>query len=157
MTIGREAVCPAGVTRVAGHLSWRIGGRRAWAPSPKQFDTERFLNGGRGLYEFFPVRAEGFGACLGMAFALYERRSWLEQVLKARQRFAGPTGLSRARGVRRNITVGALRKGMPLMVQEKKKRARLEGPRMARRILVGNSSAQTFGPDEGQRPFSADP
>ena len=112
MTIGGRRL-PAGVN---ASPSIYLAHRRpeAW-PEPEQFDPERFLNGRPRLYEFFPFGG-GIRRCLGMAFALYEMKVVLAQVLR-RVTLRKADGY-RARGVRRNITL-APSKGMPLVVQKK--------------------------------------
>ena len=112
MTIGGRRL-PAGVN---ASPSIYLAHRRpeAW-PEPGRFDPERFLNGRPGLYEFFPFGG-GIRRCLGMAFALYEMKVVLAQVLR-RVTLRKADGYC-ARGVRRNITL-APSKGMPLVVQKK--------------------------------------
>ena len=87
----------------------------AW-PDPEKFDPERFLKGRPGLYEFFPFGG-GIRRCLGMAFALYEMKVVLAQVL-TRASLRKTPGY-RPRAVRRNITL-APAKGMPVVLEKRR-------------------------------------
>ncbi len=112
MTIGGRHL-PAGVT---ASPSIYLAHRRpeSW-PEPAKFDPERFLKGRPSLYEFFPFGG-GIRRCLGMAFALYEMKVVIAQVL-TRVTLRKLPGY-KARPVRRNITL-APAKGMPLVVLER--------------------------------------
>jgi cytochrome P450 len=81
-------------------------------PEPERFDPERFIGRRPSPYEFFPFGG-GVRRCLGMAFALYEMKIVLAEVLsRVELRFA--TGY-RMQQVRRSITLAPSR-GMPVVV-----------------------------------------
>ena len=81
-------------------------------PEPERFDPERFVGRRTSPYEFFPFGG-GVRRCLGMAFALYEIRIVLSEVLfRVELRLA--TGY-RMQPVRRSITLAPSR-GMPVVV-----------------------------------------
>jgi cytochrome P450 len=81
-------------------------------PEPERFDPERFVGRRTSPYEFFPFGG-GVRRCLGMAFALYEIRIVLSQVL-SRVELRLATGY-RMQPVRRSITLAPSR-GMPVVV-----------------------------------------
>jgi len=83
----------------------------AW-PDPERFDPERFVGQRTSPYAFFPFGG-GVRRCLGMAFALYEMRIVLAQVLVRTLLTAAPG--YRVRVVRRGITF-APSGGMPVVV-----------------------------------------
>jgi cytochrome P450 len=82
-------------------------------PDPEQFRPERFLDRPVRPYHFFPFGG-GTRTCLGMAFATYEMKMVLAEVLR-RTRMRLQPGY-RARVVRRSITFAPSR-GMPLIVE----------------------------------------
>jgi cytochrome P450 len=82
-------------------------------PDPERFDPERFLGQRTNPYAFFPFGG-GVRRCLGMAFALYEMRIVVAQVL-ARTVLRAAAG-HRVRVVRRGITF-APSGGMPVVVE----------------------------------------
>ena len=81
-------------------------------PEPERFDPERFVGRRTSPYEFFPFGG-GVRRCLGMAFALYEIRIVLSEVL-SRVELRLATGY-RMQPVRRSITLAPSR-GMPVVV-----------------------------------------
>ncbi len=81
-------------------------------PEPERFDPERFVGRRTSPYEFFPFGG-GVRRCLGMAFALYEMKIVLAQVL-SRVELRLATGY-RMQPVRRSITLAPSR-GMPVVV-----------------------------------------
>jgi cytochrome P450 len=81
-------------------------------PEPERFDPERFIGRRPSPYEFFPFGG-GVRRCLGMAFALYEMKIVLAEVL-SRVELRLATGY-RMQQVRRSITLAPSR-GMPVVV-----------------------------------------
>jgi cytochrome P450 len=84
----------------------------AW-PDPERFDPERFVGQRTSPYAFFPFGG-GVRRCLGMAFALYEMKIVVAEVL-TRAVLRGAPGY-RVRVVRRGITF-APSDGMPVVVE----------------------------------------
>ncbi|MGH7898072.1 MAG: cytochrome P450, partial [Candidatus Binatia bacterium] len=79
---------------------------------PEQFRPERFMGTRPSPYEFFPFGG-GVRRCIGMAFALYEMKIVLAQML---QRVSLRAADGRAvRPVRRSITLAPSR-GVPVLV-----------------------------------------
>jgi len=83
----------------------------AW-PDPERFDPDRFVGQRTSPYAFFPFGG-GVRRCLGMAFALYEMKIVVAEIL-ARVALRAAPGY-RVRVVRRGITF-APSKGMPVVV-----------------------------------------
>ncbi len=81
-------------------------------PDPERFDPDRFVGERASPYAFFPFGG-GVRRCLGMAFALYEMRIVLAEVL-SRTTLAAAPGYD-VRVVRRGITF-APSGGMPVVV-----------------------------------------
>jgi cytochrome P450 len=81
---------------------------------PTRFDPERFLGARTSPYAFFPFGG-GVRRCLGMAFALYEMKIVLAQVLMRATLGAAPGHTVRV--VRRSITL-APSGGMPVVMHE---------------------------------------
>jgi cytochrome P450 len=81
-------------------------------PEPERFDPERFVGRRTSPYEFLPFGG-GVRRCLGMAFALYEMKTVLAQVL-SRVELRLANGY-RMQPVRRSITLAPSR-GMPVVV-----------------------------------------
>jgi len=81
-------------------------------PEPERFDPDRFVGRRTSPYEFFPFGG-GVRRCLGMAFALYEMKVVLSEVL-TRVELRLATGY-RMQPVRRSITLAPSR-GMPVVV-----------------------------------------
>src|SRR5262249_48127512 len=81
---------------------------------PTRFDPERFLGARPSPYAFFPFGG-GIRRCLGMAFALYEMKIVLAQVLLRAALGAAPGHTVRV--VRRSITL-APSGGMPVVIHE---------------------------------------
>lgn len=111
---GREL--PAGV--VVAPCIYLTHRRPDLWPHPEQFDPERFLQKQAAPYAFFPFGG-GVHRCLGMAFATYEMKLIIAQVLNrvVLRRVPGYT----TRVVRRGIAF-APSEGMPLIVQERNER-----------------------------------
>jgi cytochrome P450 family 110 len=110
MSIGGHHL-PAGVN--ASPCIYLAHRRPSCWPEPEKFDPQRFLTGQPTLYEFFPFGG-GIRRCLGMAFALYEMKVVLAEVL-TRASLRKTPGY-KPRPVRRNITL-APSKGMPLVLE----------------------------------------
>ncbi len=101
---------PAGVVAIACiHLAHQ---RAASWPDPERFDPARFLGKKPEPYEFFPFGG-GTRRCVGMAFALYEMKIVLAQVLRRVRLRAAPG--SRVRIERRGITL-APSGGVPVIL-----------------------------------------
>jgi len=83
----------------------------AW-PDPQRFDPGRFVGVRTSPYAFFPFGG-GVRRCLGMAFALYEMKIVVAEVLSRVQLHAAPG--YRVRVVRRGITFTPS-EGMPVVV-----------------------------------------
>jgi cytochrome P450 len=81
-------------------------------PEPERFQPERFLGRRTSPYEFFPFGG-GVRRCLGMAFALFEMKVVLAEIL-SRVELRLATGY-RMQTVRRSITLAPSR-GMPVVV-----------------------------------------
>ena len=81
-------------------------------PEPERFRPERFLDRPVKPYHFFPFGG-GTRTCLGMAFATYEMKIVLAEILRRTEMRLKPG--YRARVVRRSITFAPSR-GMPLVV-----------------------------------------
>ena len=80
---------------------------------PERFDPERFL-GARPLpHEYFPFGG-GVRRCIGMAFAIYEMKIVLAELLR-RVSFRAAPGYA-VRPVRRSITLAPSR-GVPVIVE----------------------------------------
>jgi cytochrome P450 len=102
---------PVGVIAVPSiYLTQRRPDR--W-PDPERFLPDRFVGTRPAPYEFFPFGG-GLRRCLGMAFALYEMRIVLAEVL-ARVAIRPVPGV-RIRPVRRSITLTPSR-GMPVLLE----------------------------------------
>jgi cytochrome P450 len=106
--VGRRLHAP---TRIGGHLlpagavaapCMYLTHRRAdvW-PEPERFDPERFVGARPSPYAFFPFGG-GVRRCIGAAFATYEMKVVLAQVLSRVELRAAPG--SRVRLVRRTVT-----------------------------------------------------
>jgi cytochrome P450 len=107
--IGGHAL-PAGVVAAPCiHLAHRRPD--AW-PDPERFEPERFLGRTPGPYTFFPFGG-GVRRCLGMAFALYEMKVILAQLL-SRVELRAVAGKT-IRAVPRSITL-VPSGGMPVIV-----------------------------------------
>ena len=101
---------PAGVVAIACiHLAHQ---RAASWPDPERFDPARFLGKKPEPYEFFPFGG-GTRRGVGMAFALYEMKIVLAQVLRRVRLRAAPG--SRVRIERRGITL-APSGGVPVIL-----------------------------------------
>ena len=108
---GREL--PAGViVAPCIYLTHRNPG--AW-PDPERFDPERFVGQRTSPYAFFPFGG-GVRRCLGMAFALYEMKIVVAEVLRRVVLRAAPG--TQVRVVRRGITF-APSAGMPVVVERR--------------------------------------
>jgi cytochrome P450 len=104
---------PAGVTLVPCiYLAHR---RPAVWPDPHTFRPERFLGTRPSPYEFLPFGG-GTRRCLGMAFALYEMRIVLAEVLSRVVLHA--SRVDEVRVVRRSITL-APSDGMPVTIERR--------------------------------------
>jgi cytochrome P450 len=104
---------PAGV--VASPCIYLAHRRPDTWPEPERFDPERFIGRRPSPYEFFPFGG-GVRRCLGMAFALYEMKVVLTEVL-SRVELRLATGY-RMQRVRRSITL-APSQGMPVVVERR--------------------------------------
>jgi len=85
-------------------------------PDPERFDPERFIGARPAPHTFFPFGG-GIRRCIGAAFATYEMKIVLAQVL-ARARLRIAAGY-RVRPVLRTITVAPSR-GMPVVLDSRK-------------------------------------
>jgi cytochrome P450 len=105
---------PAGV--VAGSCIYLTHRRPDIWPNPEQFDPDRFLGKKANPYEFFPF---GGGAhyCIGAAFALYEMKVVLAEVL-SRVALHVASGYT-VRVVRRSLTL-APSAGVPVVVDARR-------------------------------------
>jgi cytochrome P450 len=101
---------PAGIS--VGPCIYLIHRRPDLWANPETFDPARFVGARPSPYEFLPFGG-GVRRCLGMAFALYEMKVVLAEVL-ARVDLRSAPGY-RMRIVRRSITM-APSKGMPVVV-----------------------------------------
>lgn len=81
-------------------------------PHPERFDPDRFINTSPKPNTFFPFGG-GVRRCLGAAFASYEMKIVLAEVLSRVQMHV--TEGYRARGVLRTVTVGPS-KGVPVVI-----------------------------------------
>jgi cytochrome P450 len=106
---GREL--PAGVGAAA--CIYLVHRRPDLWPEPERFDPTRFVGARPSPYEFLPFGG-GVRRCLGMAFALYEMKIVLAQVLSRFTLRLAPG--YRAKVVRRSITL-APSAGMPVVVE----------------------------------------
>src|SRR5213592_1154157 len=84
-------------------------------PDPERFDPQRFVGSRPSPYEFLPFGG-GTRRCLGMAFALYEMKVVLAEVLRRVDLVRAPG--YRMRMVRRAITF-APSEGMPVVVEKR--------------------------------------
>jgi cytochrome P450 len=80
---------------------------------PERFSPERFLGARPTPYEFFPFGG-GVRRCIGMAFAIYEMKIVLAEVLQRVSLRAAPG--YRVQPVRRSITL-APSQGVPVVVE----------------------------------------
>jgi cytochrome P450 len=85
-----------------------------WA-DPERFAPERFLESKPGPYEFFPFGG-GIRHCLGAAFATYEMKIVLAEMLRRVELRSSPG--YRVRVIRRGITF-APSEGMPVVVERR--------------------------------------
>jgi cytochrome P450 len=81
-------------------------------PDPDRFDPQRFLDAKPTPYEFLPFGG-GVRRCVGAAFALYEMKIVLAEIVQ-RVELRAQTGYE-ARVVRRSVTL-APSEGMPVVV-----------------------------------------
>lgn len=84
-------------------------------PEPERFDPERFIGRRPSPYEYFPFGG-GVRRCLGMAFALFEMKVVLGEVLSRVELRLAPG--YRMQPVRRSITL-APSQGMPVVVSRR--------------------------------------
>jgi cytochrome P450/predicted unusual protein kinase regulating ubiquinone biosynthesis (AarF/ABC1/UbiB family) len=105
---------PAGV--VASPCIYLAHRRPERWPEPEAFRPERFLETRPTPYEFLPFGG-GVRRCIGAAFALYEMKLVLAQVLQRVDLQAAPG--YRVRVVRRAVTL-APSEGMPVVVEERR-------------------------------------
>jgi cytochrome P450 len=84
-------------------------------PEPQRFEPARFLTAKPGPYTFFPFGG-GVRRCIGMAFAMFEMKVVLAQMLGRLELRLAPG--YRAEVVRRSITL-APAKGMPVIVDRR--------------------------------------
>jgi len=112
LTIGGMEL-PAGVVAAPSIV---LAHRRAerW-PDPERFDPERFLGQKPSPYEFLPFGG-GVRRCIGAAFALYEMKIVLAEVLTRVVLHAAPG--YQVRVVRRSVTL-APSEGMPVVVERR--------------------------------------
>lgn len=82
-------------------------------PDPERFDPERFLRGKMSPYEFFPFGG-GVRRCIGLAFALFEMKIVLRQIVTRAELELAPG--YRPKLVRRGITF-AVSQGLPVIAQ----------------------------------------
>ena len=80
-------------------------------PEPTRFKPERFLGKKTSPYEFFPFGG-GTRRCIGMAFALYEMRTVLAELVRTTELALAPG--YRPRMERRGITF-AVQGGLPVL------------------------------------------
>jgi cytochrome P450 len=104
---------PAGI--VAGAAIYLTHRRPDVWPEPERFDPARFVGLRPSPYAFLPFGG-GTRRCLGMAFALYEMKIVLAEVL-ARAALRAAPGY-RLRTIRRAITL-APSEGMPLVIERR--------------------------------------
>jgi cytochrome P450/predicted unusual protein kinase regulating ubiquinone biosynthesis (AarF/ABC1/UbiB family) len=112
MTIGGIDL-PAGV--VASPCIYLAHRRPERWPEPERFRPERFLETKPTPYEFLPFGG-GVRRCLGMAFALYEMKIVLAELLTRVELRAAPG--YQVRVVRRSVTL-APSEGMPVVVERR--------------------------------------
>jgi cytochrome P450 len=112
MTIGGIDL-PAGV--VASPCIYLAHRRADRWPEPARFRPERFLESKPTPYEFLPFGG-GVRRCLGMAFALYEMKIVLAELLARVELHAAPG--YQVRVVRRSVTL-APSEGMPVVVERR--------------------------------------
>jgi cytochrome P450/predicted unusual protein kinase regulating ubiquinone biosynthesis (AarF/ABC1/UbiB family) len=112
MTIGGIDL-PAGV--VASPCIYLAHRRPERWPEPDRFRPERFLETKPTPYEFLPFGG-GVRRCLGMAFALYEMKIVLAELLARVELHAAPG--YQVRVVRRSVTL-APSEGMPVVVERR--------------------------------------
>jgi cytochrome P450 len=74
-------------------------------PEPERFWPERFLSGGFSPYAFLPFGG-GSRRCIGMAFALFEMKVVLSQLVARFQLEIDPTTPQPVKSVRRGLTAG---------------------------------------------------
>ena len=104
---GREL--PAGIA--VGPCIYLVHRRPDLWPDPERFDPTRFLGTRPSPYEFLPFGG-GIRRCIGMAFALYEMKVVLAQVLLRLELRLAPG--YRMKPVRRSVTLAPSR-GMPVI------------------------------------------
>jgi cytochrome P450 family 110 len=85
-------------------------------PEPERFNPDRFLERKPGPYEYFPFGG-GNRRCIGMAFAQFEMKVVLAEVL-LRARLKLPQGY-RGRMVRRGITF-CMSEGLPVLLEQRR-------------------------------------
>ncbi|MGH7857952.1 MAG: cytochrome P450, partial [Candidatus Binatia bacterium] len=129
--VGRRLVRPVQVGRwhlpggvVVTPSVYLIHRREDLWPEPEAFRPERFLGRRPSPYEFLPFGG-GIRRCLGMAFALYEMRIVLAEILEKHTVRMAPG--HRMSTVRRSITL-APAGGMPIVVERRGDRARTALP-----------------------------
>jgi len=108
MRIGGQEL-PAGIA--VGPCIYLVHRRPDLWPDPERFDPTRFLGTRPSPYEFLPFGG-GVRRCIGMAFALYEMKVVLAQVLLRLELRLAPG--YRMKLVRRSITLAPSR-GMPVI------------------------------------------
>ena len=105
---------PAGVVAAPCiHLAHR---RPDEWPDPERFEPERFLGRTSNPYTFFPFGG-GVRRCLGMAFALYEMKIVLAQIVSRVE--LRPATARPVRAVPRSITL-VPSGGMPVVVESRR-------------------------------------
>jgi cytochrome P450 len=104
---------PAGI--VAGAAIYLAHRRPDLWPEPERFDPSRFVGLRPSPYAFLPFGG-GTRRCLGMAFALYEMKIVLAEVLARAALHLAPG--YRLRTIRRAITL-APSEGMPLVLERR--------------------------------------